>query len=219
MAIELLISQTPVFHKSCHDIESIFFVFIYLCTNLSGPGVPRPLCELREFRSLPMASWFNPAFSMQRLGADKISALALFEQRITPYFSEYFNDLKPCARKLLDAIYPSFSALLHPRETCHDDIIQIFSDTLNDLPEIESDFATVRSPGSARQSKHSLGIHDNSLFFSRLMKRSRTSSGNHATPSLNSDTGIHSSTASRSNASRSRSNASRSKSNASRKQE
>jgi hypothetical protein len=209
MAIELLVSQTPVYHKARHDIESIFFVFIYLCTNLSGPGVPRSLSELREIRSIPLASWFNPASSMQRLGSDKISSLALFEQRITPYFAEYFKDLKPCARKLLNAIYPNFRSLLHPSDIIHhDDIIQIFSDTLKDLPEIESDFATVRFAGSGRrQRKRSLGIHDNSLCFNRLMKRSRTSSRDHANPSLNSDIGIHSSTASGS------------KSNTSRKQE
>jgi protein kinase-like protein len=192
MAVELLISQTPVFHKPRHDLESIFFVLVYLCSNLSGPQVPRPLSELQKLQSLPIASWFNPAFSIERLGADKISALMLINQRITPYFSEYFNDLKPCALKLYHALFPTFQSLLHPPEISHDDIIQIFDDTLKDLPAV--DRIPTPSSGPSRQRKRSLGIHDNSLYFSRL-KKTRTNSG---AASLNSGPGIHSSTGSRS---------------------
>jgi hypothetical protein len=159
MSIELLISRSPVFHKARHDIESVFFVFIYLCTNLSGPGVPRPLQELQELRSLPIASWFNPISSMERLGADKLSAMALIDQRIIPYFAEYFDDLKPCALDLYRAIYPSFSSLVHPTDISHDAIIQIFDRTLENLPEVDSlPIASLRTP---RVRKRSLGIHDN----------------------------------------------------------
>lgn len=164
MAIKLLISQNSVIHKPCHDLESIFFVFIYLCTNLNGPGSPRPLCELRELQSLPIASWFNPTFSIEQLGADKISALMLIKQCILPFFSEYFNDLKPCALKLFNAIYPTLSSLLRPQDVCHDDIIQIFNDTLKELPAEPTEPTT--SSSSARPQKRSLGMHNNSLHFS-----------------------------------------------------
>jgi serine/threonine protein kinase len=189
MSIELLISRLPVFHKARHDLESVFFVFIYLCTNLSGPQVPRPLHELQELRSLPIASWFNPASSMERLGADKLSAMALIDQRIIPYFSEYFEDLKPCALDLYRAIYPSLSSLVQPTDISHDAIIRIFDNTLENLPEVDSlPIVSLRTP---RVRKRSLGIHDNSIKFGTQTKKKRK-------PSNPSSSGIHSSTGSRS---------------------
>ena len=100
VSIKLLISQKAVYHKPEHDLELIFFVFIYLCTNLSGPKVAHTVSELREFKSLPMASWFNPAVSLQRLGSDKMSTIMLFNLCILPYFTKYFLNPAPssCAK-------------------------------------------------------------------------------------------------------------------------
>ena len=134
MAIELLVSQDAIYHRAHHDLESVFFILIYLCTNLSGPGTVRPLSELQDIPSLTIASWFNPAASLQRLGADKISSMILFEQRILSYFSPYFEDLKPCVVKFFKAIYPDLSLLVSPRNASHDDIIKILNDTLQQLP-------------------------------------------------------------------------------------
>jgi Fungal protein kinase len=199
MSIELLVSRKPVYHKPRHDLESIFFVFIYLCTNLSGPGLPRPLHELQKLESLPIASWFNPDFSMERLGADKISAMMLINQRIIPYFADYFLDLKSCAFDLYKAIYPTFQSLLEPVDVPHDTIIQIFNDTLKKLPEV--DFVPTASSSQAsksttstgrRQRKRSLGIHDNTLHFSRLTKRKKSSLVNCSNPGIRSSTGSRS---------------------------
>lgn len=134
MAIELLVSKESIFHKPRHDLESIFFVFVYICTNLSGPGAPRPVQELRELKSLPIASWFNSASSLQRLGLDKLGDVMLFEERIIPYFSPYFQDLKPCANKLCKLFFPTMSSLLRPEAVLHDAVIKVFDDTLKQLP-------------------------------------------------------------------------------------
>src|ERR1700733_13885162 len=138
MAIELLVSSDAIYHRAHHDLESVFFVLIYLGTNLKGPGTVCPLSELRDIPSLPIASWFDPAASLQRVGADKISSMILFEQRILSYFSPYFEDLKPCVVQFFKAIYPDLSLLVSPRDTSHDDIIKILHDTLQQLPVVES---------------------------------------------------------------------------------
>jgi hypothetical protein len=146
---------------------------------------------------------------MERLGADKISAMMLIRQRILPYFAEYFNDLKPCALQLYDAIYPSPSSLLHPREILHDEIIKIFNGVLETLPEVDPP-ASSGGTRRSRQRKRSLGMHDNTLDFNRLNKKKKSSanisiSGIHSStggststqkkPSANpSDSGIRSST-------------------------
>jgi len=61
----------------------------------------------------------------------------LIHQRILPYFAEYFNDLKPCAIRLYNTIYPTHSSLLDPKEILHDEIIKIFNEVLENLPEVE----------------------------------------------------------------------------------
>jgi hypothetical protein len=191
VSIELLISQKAVYHKPEHDLESIFFVFIYLCTNLSGPKVARTVSELQEFKSLPMASWFNPAVSLQRLGSDKISAMMLFELRILPYFAKYFDDLKPCALELCQAIYPTPSTLLQPEGISHDKIIEIFNKALEFLPEEGSSSSPSDLAIDQVGRKRHLGIHDNALNFNRLGKKKKGSVSC-------SNSGIRSSTGSRS---------------------
>ena len=195
MSIQLLLSQNDVFHTPSHDLESIFFVFIYICTNLSGPQVPRPLSELRELKSLPMAAWFNPASSMERLGSDKMASMMLFTQRILPYFAEYFHDLKPCALRLKSTIYPTPTSLVDPIVVSHDEIIQIFDEALDTLP-------SEPVPDQADQAiqvglKCQLGMHDNALNFNRMNKKRKGSSA--SSPTVNhSSSGIRSSTRSKS---------------------
>jgi len=141
MAIELLISQKSIFHKPCHDLESVFFVLVYLCTNLSGPGAPRLLKEIQKLKSLPIAAWFSPMLSIQRLGIDKLGDMLLFDQHILPYFSLYFQDLQYCALKLCKLFFPTMSSLLCPETVLHDAVIKIFDDTLKQLPAVEPPFA------------------------------------------------------------------------------
>ena len=183
-----------------HDLESIFYVFIFLCTNLSGAKVPCPLPELRELKSLPMASWFNPASSTERLGAawDKMASMMLFEQCILPYFAKYFVDLILCARQLRNAIYPEPTSLVEPIDISHDGIIRIFDEALDTLPSVSSvPMASSGPPDQANQTnqvglKRQFGTHDNLLNSNRLSKRKNGSWVNH------SSSGIHSSTGSRS---------------------
>ena len=190
MAIELLISQKSIFHKPRHDLESVFFVLVYLCTNLSGPGAPRLLEEIQKLKSLPITAWFSPTLSIQQLGIDKLGDMLLFDQRILPYFSPYFQDLQHCALELCKLFFPTMSSLLRPETVLHDAVIKIFDDTLKQLPAVKPPFAH-----SSHQRKCSLGIHDNTLNYSRLKK---TKIASRQTPVTDGSTsGIHTSTSGR----------------------
>jgi hypothetical protein len=200
MSTELLLSQIPVFHKPSHDLESVFFIFVYLCTNLGGPNVPRSATELQILKTLPMASWFNAASSMERLGSDKMASMLLFEQRILPYFAGYFEDLKPCARQLYNTFYPNSDVLIQHRvNISHDEIIRIFNETLETLPPAPSGPPDQADQVNQVGLKRHLGIHDNSLNFNRLSKKKKRSSVSRSRASVyHSNSGIRSSTGGRS---------------------
>ena len=41
MAIEALLEPSPDFiHKPRHDLESILYIILYICTFVRGPGLP-----------------------------------------------------------------------------------------------------------------------------------------------------------------------------------
>jgi Fungal protein kinase len=169
MAIELLTTQGAIIHKSRHDLESLFYVLIYLCTNVQSPAHLRDVEDLERFQSVPMRSWFEPKSSLMRLGLDKAGALARFRTRILPYFSSYFDDLKPCILALHRALFPTLVSLFSPNdkdELIHDTFINIFDKTLQTLARIDS----VHTPilyqphrTSSRSRKHPLGLHDKRL--------------------------------------------------------
>ena len=176
MAVELLLDGKKVTHRPSHDLESLFYVLIYICTNLGGPGTPRSLDELLEFTSLPIAAWFIPETSFEGLATSKLGVAHAFERRIVDRFSPYFTDIKPCVMELFRAMYPNGPQI--KSALTHDRMIDIFSETLKTLPH--SDQFIFEKP--AKRRKHSLCVYDNCVFLSEKRRRTKSSAG--FTPSL-----------------------------------
>lgn len=76
MAIELLMSQNKLRHAAHHDLESLFFVLIYICTNLSGPCAVRTREELQKHDNIPLSKWFTPSFTLLDVGIPKLAPSA-----------------------------------------------------------------------------------------------------------------------------------------------
>ena len=87
MAAELLLKGNKVTHCPAHDLESLFYVLTFICTNLTGPNTPRSLDELLNFSSLPMAAWFAPDTSFKGLATSKLGIAHAFESCIVDRFS------------------------------------------------------------------------------------------------------------------------------------
>jgi Fungal protein kinase len=130
MAVELLMKNAT--HRPSHDLESLFYVLVYICTNLGGPQTPRLIDELLEFKSLPLAAWFVPETSFEGLATSKLGVAHVFEKRIVDRFSPYFSDIKPCVMDLFHAMYPSGPQI--KSSLTHDRMIEIFTATLEKLP-------------------------------------------------------------------------------------
>ena len=165
MAIELLLQKDRIRHTPQHDLESLFFVLIYLCTNLSGPGLIWTKAELQQHSTIPLSAWFTSSSSLHQLGTNKAGVLCFFEDNILRRFSPYFEELKPCINNIFKAIYGNHRPGT-PSDVTHDQIIQIFTQALDSLapePVLPNNFCPllVSSPSCTR--KHSLGLHDNNL--------------------------------------------------------
>jgi len=169
MAVEILLEKNNVTHRPSHDLESLFYVLIYICTNLGGPNTPRPLDELLEFTSLPIAAWFVPETSFEGLATTKLGVAHAFEKRIVNRFSPYFTDIKPCVMELFHAMYPNGPHI--KSALTHDTMIEIFTATLENLPFPDRHV----SERPAKTRKHSLCIYDNCVFLSEKRRRTNRS--------------------------------------------
>lgn len=138
MALDVLIGESGgIQHEPRFDLESLFYVLIYLCINLKGPeNRVRPTEDMAKFTSFPVAEWFRAEGSFRHLGRAKLSQLQTFEVSIVPYISPYFWDLIPCIRKFHKALCPGGDSRNSP--ITHHQVIDIFEETLNLLPESET---------------------------------------------------------------------------------
>jgi hypothetical protein len=170
MAVEILLEGGKVTHCPSHDLESLFYVLVFICTNLEGPGAVRSLDDLLEFTSLPMAAWFVAEASYESLGTNKLGLAHAFEKRIVDRFAPYFTDLKPCIMALFHAMYPNGPKV----ETAltHDGMIKIFTETLEQLPPHDAQFGNSQKKSSGSR-KRSVCIFDNCVFLANSVKRMR----------------------------------------------
>jgi serine/threonine protein kinase len=186
MAIQLLMKKSKMRHASHHDLESLFFVLIYICTNLSGPGTIRTREELQLHSSIPVSAWFKTSYSLRQVGIAKAGAFCQFEDNILKPFAPYFEDLKPCILKLFNEIYTDTPGI--PRPVSHDKMIEIFTETLDTLPHetiSNPNFQPLLVTSSSLVRKLSLGIHDKALgpIHKRKKNSSRDAKASHATNS------------------------------------
>ena len=122
-----------LFRSFCPDL---FFVLIYICTNLSGPGTIWTWEELQMHSSIPLSAWFKASSSLHQIRIAKSGALCDIKTNILKPFAPYFEDLKPCILDLFNAIYSSPGV---PTPVSHDEVIKIFTKTLDTLhPETTS---------------------------------------------------------------------------------
>jgi hypothetical protein len=169
MAVELLLEGEGVMHRPSHDLESLFYVLVFICTNLEGPSTPRLLDDLLGFTSLPLTAWFTAGASLESLGTNKLGLAHAFERRVVGRFAPYFTDLKPCVMALFHAMYPNGPQI--KSVLTHDGMIKIFTETLEKLPPHDVKFTTSQKSSNSR--KRSLSIYDNCVLFAQSVKKLR----------------------------------------------
>jgi hypothetical protein len=103
MAQEIRLKDGKKFcHDICHDLESIFYVLIWVCCHMDGPEMER-----NDPFSLPIREWCNMNSKLHKVGLIKLSHLANFEDSILKHFTPYWADFRPFMRRLKSAFWPT----------------------------------------------------------------------------------------------------------------
>ena len=102
MAIEILLQKGRTFHHSLrHDLESLYFVIIWICSHMEGPEVER-----KDTAHLAIRKWSDMEAPLQHLGHVKLAHVDDMEQTILPDITSYWEDLKPFIWQLKQAFFP-----------------------------------------------------------------------------------------------------------------
>ncbi|KAF8808704.1 hypothetical protein BYT27DRAFT_7337683 [Phlegmacium glaucopus] len=152
MAIDLMLHRDepdkPFCHELRHDLESILYVILWICTSMDGPGIERRVVDPR-FMDLPLRMWFDKDANIQNLGYLKLGHIVDAERAILNNFPPFWNSFKPFVRRLLTAFFP-----IHPiagSNITPQEMIDILKDAVRhvDAGEDEPDDLTALEPGNS----------------------------------------------------------------------
>ena len=132
MSIEALLAIEPTFvHKPQHDLESILYIILYICTFVRGASLP--LCKLDVMRpSPPISTWFFND-GIRGIGYRKLTHLESHDDYILPYFTPYWSDFAPFVKELIITCFPVKAHL--PNNFQYDQALQILKTAYNFVGE------------------------------------------------------------------------------------
>jgi hypothetical protein len=131
MALEIMLNDGKKFcHDIRHDLESVFYVLIWVCCHMDGPEMERSNPFL-----LPVREWCNMNFKLRKLGLIKLAHLANFEDSILKHFTPYWTDFKPFMRKLRSAFWPGSFEI--PNSITSEEMLKILREAANEVKDKE----------------------------------------------------------------------------------
>jgi hypothetical protein len=139
IAIELLVCGSS--HRVSHDLESLFYVLLFICTHLEGPfrkirnpplygcaGTPGPTKKYHSGES-GLHLWFQQD-NLSSLGFVKNSQIVnFFETMVLEHISPYFLPIKDYIKLLWQKLIPKTGSHL---ATTPKDFIEVFKAALLD---------------------------------------------------------------------------------------
>jgi hypothetical protein len=130
MSIESLITKEPNFtQKACHDLESFLYIIIYICTFTNGPG----LVLSKEVPALaPLRSWFKKTLPSET-GFLKAGHLLRPDISVLPYFTGYWEDMKPFVVELIQTCFRGDPG--QPNDLNHDKMSTILQKAFHAVEE------------------------------------------------------------------------------------
>lgn len=136
MAIEALLESPTFIHKPRHDLESILYIILYICTFIRGPGLP-----LYKFNMPtafpPLRTWFSDVVTRE-IGYRKVAHLQCYDLAILPNFAPYWCDFAPFVKELIIACFPLNARL--PCELQYERALRI----------LEKAYSAVEEPGGLK---------------------------------------------------------------------
>jgi hypothetical protein len=128
MAIEALVNFGKVFRQAPrHDLESLLYVILYLCTYTTGPGKLRKESEIPATMTIPLARWFKKDY-VKEIGRSKAGHMMMSEDAIIPKFDPYWSDFVPFVRELIGTCFASSPS--NPNHLTHANMLAILDRAL-----------------------------------------------------------------------------------------
>jgi hypothetical protein len=135
-------------HVPLFDLQSFFFVFVWICIGYAGPK--RPLIQSPEV----LRSWVNDNHSTA--AATKSGQVIMPDIFITPHFTLYFRDLAPFATKFCEAVLFQASVAddikyWRTNVAPHKKVIDLFNEELQRLRREEAESKLMQPQGFSLQ--------------------------------------------------------------------
>jgi hypothetical protein len=135
MAIKALINfSKPFQHKFYHDLESLLYVILYMCTYTTGPATMRKVADVPSAMTFPIGCWFKKEY-VKEIGQSKIGHMVTFEDAIISKFDLYWANFVSFVRNLIQACF--LSRPLEPNQFIHANMLAILAvarDVVKEVP-------------------------------------------------------------------------------------
>jgi hypothetical protein len=144
MAIEALLGDDNFSHLPRHDLESILYVILYICTFTNGPGLPRLDFETPD--TLNMKTWFTTD-TVKIIGCRKVGHMCQPERNLISGFTEYWKDFTPFALELLHLCFPPTYNPAHPNKLTHEKMLSILREAKSTVKELPANVPVTEEKG------------------------------------------------------------------------
>jgi hypothetical protein len=144
MAWEILMDGPQVAHRPHHDLESLFYVLIWICVNYIGPrGKKRADWDIFK-KAEPLGRWVDPYKDFKEVAEIKFGQFGpdmAFERQILGLFSDYFHELRPCCTDLRGIF---FTPGMKGPDVIHAQFLSILEKTVDNLAveDLKDDFTS-----------------------------------------------------------------------------
>ena len=154
MTIEALLETNPTFtHKPRHDLESILYIIIYICTFIQGPG-------LLSFKIPtvfpPLLTWFTNDRTRE-IGYRKLAHLQCYDIAILPNFTPYWQDFAPFVKDLIIACFPVNARL--PSELQYERALRILENAWSAVKEPLAKSSVIIKPKCGTKRPNTYSVH------------------------------------------------------------
>ena len=133
-------------HEPRHDLESLFYVILTICTYVDSPGCLRSAIPVEDERSLCLNEWWA-TLDGNLLARNKASHMTSLEHCVLQRLPPYWDDFHKYLIELRDAIWPGNSYVLDVKNSAtHDKFLSILTearDMYRDCGEVPCPYAPI----------------------------------------------------------------------------
>jgi hypothetical protein len=116
----------------CHDLKSILYIILYICTFFKRPGLMKESGDFPELMSIPLEHWFRQE-TILAIGQEKVGAIMTAEVSLLAKFTPYWADMVPFVRQLISTCFSALPSLAS--NLTHDAVLEILKEAYDTVKE------------------------------------------------------------------------------------